>query len=238
MAVGGFGSSICWKSSLCTWNGECLQRNLKPGWTCFWLLTHTTPPPPPIRGEVSCLSQLQECHFWEWWQMRPGPYTSKAFFTLQMLTSWEFKMSHGAPDELFFLVGFDQQPVTNQLCRQLMIKTSSVLLLPRCPSGNASPHDHQYYHDGGGVGCSLHGNEVHHLWGRWQNTQVSHRHDWRHCHPDRRSVSLVFDCCSQWTVYLIVFFPPTALCAIVACSWYAHDIIRAFYDPFTPVNTK
>nr|XP_061801518.1 claudin-7-B-like isoform X1 [Nerophis lumbriciformis] len=30
----------------------------------------------------------------------------------------------------------------------------------------------------------------------------------------------------------------TALCAIVACSWYAHDIIQAFYNPFTPVNTK
>lgn len=29
-----------------------------------------------------------------------------------------------------------------------------------------------------------------------------------------------------------------SLCAIIACSWYAHDIIRAFYDPFTPVNTK
>ncbi|XP_054899729.1 claudin-7-B isoform X2 [Poeciliopsis prolifica] len=29
-----------------------------------------------------------------------------------------------------------------------------------------------------------------------------------------------------------------ALCAIVACSWYANDIVRAFYDPFTPVNTK
>lgn len=29
-----------------------------------------------------------------------------------------------------------------------------------------------------------------------------------------------------------------ALCAIVACSWYANDIIRAFYNPFTPVNTK
>uniref|UniRef100_H3CZL2 Claudin n=1 Tax=Tetraodon nigroviridis TaxID=99883 RepID=H3CZL2_TETNG len=30
----------------------------------------------------------------------------------------------------------------------------------------------------------------------------------------------------------------TALCSIIACSWYAHEIIRAFYDPFTPVNTK
>ncbi|XP_062288890.1 claudin-7-A-like isoform X1 [Scomber scombrus] len=30
----------------------------------------------------------------------------------------------------------------------------------------------------------------------------------------------------------------TALCAVVACSWYAHDIIQAFYNPFTPVNTK
>lgn len=29
-----------------------------------------------------------------------------------------------------------------------------------------------------------------------------------------------------------------ALCSIVACSWYANDIIRAFYDPFTPVNTR
>ncbi|XP_077360360.1 claudin-7-B-like [Festucalex cinctus] len=29
-----------------------------------------------------------------------------------------------------------------------------------------------------------------------------------------------------------------ALCAIIACSWYAHDIIQAFYNPFTPVNTK
>ncbi|XP_034033665.1 claudin-7-B-like [Thalassophryne amazonica] len=29
-----------------------------------------------------------------------------------------------------------------------------------------------------------------------------------------------------------------ALCSIIACSWYAHDIIQAFYNPFTPVNTK
>lgn len=29
-----------------------------------------------------------------------------------------------------------------------------------------------------------------------------------------------------------------SLCSIVACSWYAHDIIQAFYNPFTPVNTK
>ncbi|KAJ8408935.1 hypothetical protein AAFF_G00247530 [Aldrovandia affinis] len=29
-----------------------------------------------------------------------------------------------------------------------------------------------------------------------------------------------------------------ALSAIVACSWFAHKIIKAFYDPFTPVNTK
>ncbi|XP_047234351.1 claudin-7-B-like [Girardinichthys multiradiatus] len=29
-----------------------------------------------------------------------------------------------------------------------------------------------------------------------------------------------------------------ALCGIIACSWYANDIVRAFYDPFTPVNTK
>ncbi|KAM9333206.1 claudin-7-B [Pholidichthys leucotaenia] len=29
-----------------------------------------------------------------------------------------------------------------------------------------------------------------------------------------------------------------ALCSIIACAWYAHDIVRAFHDPFTPVNTK
>ncbi|KAL4631107.1 claudin-7-A [Arapaima gigas] len=29
-----------------------------------------------------------------------------------------------------------------------------------------------------------------------------------------------------------------ALCAIVACSWFAHNVIRAFYNPFTPVNSK
>ncbi|XP_038564073.1 claudin-7-B [Micropterus salmoides] len=29
-----------------------------------------------------------------------------------------------------------------------------------------------------------------------------------------------------------------ALCSVVACSWYANDIIKAFYNPFTPVNTK
>lgn len=34
------------------------------------------------------------------------------------------------------------------------------------------------------------------------------------------------------------FFVPTALCAVVACSWFAHNVIRAFYNPFTPVNTK
>ncbi|KAM4620719.1 claudin-7-B [Polymixia lowei] len=29
-----------------------------------------------------------------------------------------------------------------------------------------------------------------------------------------------------------------SLAAIVACSWFAHNIIREFYNPFTPVNTK
>lgn len=29
-----------------------------------------------------------------------------------------------------------------------------------------------------------------------------------------------------------------ALCAIIACSWYAHDIIQAFYNPFTPSNSR
>ncbi|CAB1351589.1 unnamed protein product [Coregonus sp. 'balchen'] len=25
---------------------------------------------------------------------------------------------------------------------------------------------------------------------------------------------------------------------LVACSWFAHNVIRAFYNPYTPVNTK
>ncbi|RVE63601.1 hypothetical protein OJAV_G00137970 [Oryzias javanicus] len=29
-----------------------------------------------------------------------------------------------------------------------------------------------------------------------------------------------------------------ALCTMVACGWYTHDIVQAFYNPFTPVNTK
>lgn len=73
-------------------------------------------------------------------------------------------MSLGAPDEFFFfLVGF---VLAWALRTMLMIKMSSVLPLPRCPSGNASPNDRQHYRDGGRAGCSLHGNEVHHLWGR------------------------------------------------------------------------
>ncbi|CAL8326722.1 unnamed protein product [Lota lota] len=28
------------------------------------------------------------------------------------------------------------------------------------------------------------------------------------------------------------------LCTIVACSWFAHNVIRAFYNPYTPINTK
>ncbi|XP_062870061.1 claudin-7-B [Trichomycterus rosablanca] len=29
-----------------------------------------------------------------------------------------------------------------------------------------------------------------------------------------------------------------ALCAIIACSYFSYQIIRDFYNPFTPVNTK
>ncbi|XP_048839163.1 claudin-7-B [Brienomyrus brachyistius] len=29
-----------------------------------------------------------------------------------------------------------------------------------------------------------------------------------------------------------------ALAAVVACSWFANNIIKDFYNPFTPVNTK
>ncbi|KAF7206072.1 claudin-7-B [Nothobranchius furzeri] len=29
-----------------------------------------------------------------------------------------------------------------------------------------------------------------------------------------------------------------ALASLIACGWYTNDIVRAFYDPFTPVNTK
>ncbi|XP_062341398.1 claudin-7-A-like [Osmerus eperlanus] len=29
-----------------------------------------------------------------------------------------------------------------------------------------------------------------------------------------------------------------SLASVVACSWFAHNIIKDFYNPFTPVNTK
>ncbi|XP_030043555.1 claudin-7 [Microcaecilia unicolor] len=28
------------------------------------------------------------------------------------------------------------------------------------------------------------------------------------------------------------------LCALIACSWYGHQIIQDFYNPYTPVNSK
>uniref|UniRef100_UPI003AAC701D claudin-7-B isoform X2 n=1 Tax=Centroberyx gerrardi TaxID=166262 RepID=UPI003AAC701D len=39
-------------------------------------------------------------------------------------------------------------------------------------------------------------------------------------------------------VILLIGGKMPSLCAIIACSWFAHNIIQAFYNPFTPVNTK
>ncbi|XP_030294998.1 claudin-7-B-like isoform X1 [Sparus aurata] len=50
----------------------------------------------------------------------------------------------------------------------------------------------------------------------------------------RPSVSLTPETVSVTFCFALL----AALCSIVACSWYAHDIIQAFYNPFTPVNTK
>ncbi|POI22724.1 hypothetical protein CIB84_013526 [Bambusicola thoracicus] len=37
----------------------------------------------------------------------------------------------------------------------------------------------------------------------------------------------------------MALFPPCAgLSALVATSWYGNRVARAFYDPFTPVNTR
>lgn len=35
-----------------------------------------------------------------------------------------------------------------------------------------------------------------------------------------------------------IFIVLGALCAIIACSWFSYQIIRDFYSPLTPVNTK
>ncbi|XP_034462581.1 claudin-7-A-like isoform X1 [Hippoglossus hippoglossus] len=64
-------------------------------------------------------------------------------------------------------------------------------------------------------------------------------------------IIILIGCKKAFNHFLFLFYPwickrfitnvlhsLTALCSVVACSWYAHDIIRAFYDPFTPVNTK
>lgn len=53
----------------------------------------------------------------------------------------------------------------------------------RCPSGVPRPHGCEYYYIECWPGCSLHGDEVHHLWGRRQSAQVPHRHDGRHHRP-------------------------------------------------------
>lgn len=45
-------------------------------------------------------------------------------------------------------------------------------------------------------------------------------------------LSWVLMCC--WSDDVLA----AGLCAIVACSWFAHNVIRAFYNPYTPVNTK
>lgn len=93
--------------------------------------------------------------------MRQVPSTSKTFMMLFPPNADKLEVKRKMSPFFFFLVGF----VTAwALCTQLMIKMSSVLPLPRCPSGNASPHDHQHYHVGGRAGSSLHGNEVYHLW--------------------------------------------------------------------------
>lgn len=73
---------------------------------------------------------------------------------------------------------------TNRLC--------SIYSAFRCPPSNPCPHDCQYYRYTGRPGCGLHGNEVHQLWRRWQNTQVPHCHDWRYHHPGWRWEDLYF----------------------------------------------
>lgn len=72
--------------------------------------------------------------------------------------------------------------------------------------------------------------------------------------PQSSSISVSFRCwfcyvlafCSDFcwfTLFLIirhgVVFPSRAgLSALVATSWYGNRVARAFYDPFTPVNTR
>lgn len=73
---------------------------------------------------------------------------------------------------------------TNRLC-----STYSAF---RCSPSNPCPHDCQYYRYTGRPGRGLHGNEVHQLWRRWQNTQVPHCHDWRYHHPGWRWEDLYF----------------------------------------------
>ncbi|XP_078266710.1 claudin-1-like [Rhinoraja longicauda] len=35
-----------------------------------------------------------------------------------------------------------------------------------------------------------------------------------------------------------IFFLISGLLALIATSWFGHNVVREFYDPFTPVNTR
>lgn len=110
----------------------------------------------------------------------------------------------------------------------------------RCSAGNACSDDSGHHRVDHWTGYSLHRYEVYHLWSGWQSAQGPHSHDRWHHHACRGSV---FKCMgfyffryssANWSICSCY----SALSAIVACSWFAHNVIRAFYNPFTPANTK
>lgn len=93
------------KSRLCTWNGECLKRNLKPGWTCLHTHTHTHPPPPSTQP-LSMLRLLvgaslsRVSHLGVVINETAAPYMQQSLF--YCFPKWQLLLSLGAPNECFF----------------------------------------------------------------------------------------------------------------------------------------
>lgn len=55
---------------------------------------------------------------------------------------------------------------------------------------------------------------------------------------EKKSLSGFHDDLRHWLISVVASFSLSGLCAIVACSWFAHNVIRAFYNPYTALNTK
>lgn len=110
-------------------------------------------------------------------------------------------------------------------------------IVPRFTTGHTRADDCWHHRLHRRSGCGMYGNEVHHLRRDRQTTQESHCHDWRD-YPTRWGWGFFWSKTLWHSDGNPILSSLPGLCAIVACSWFAHNVIRAFYNPYTPVNSK